>query len=98
MRHSRIDLEDSKNEPSKTSPCNEKCNETRCDGHTHKGVWVPFHVAGKLKAGPLEGGTIQRENTKMLTFIPNNPAIKAPVPIPMVPMDTFETELTFREK
>jgi hypothetical protein len=30
--------------------------------------------------------------------MPNNPAIKAPIPTPMVPMDTFETELMFREK
>lgn len=28
--------------------------------------------------------------------MPNNPAIKAPIPIPMVPMDTFE--MTFREE
>ena len=55
-----------------------------------------FHVTGELKAGPSEGG--RRKNTKPLTFMPNNPAIKAPIPIPMVPMDTFEAEVTFREK
>ena len=98
MRHSRINLVESKNGPSKSTPCNEKCNETRCDGHTHKGVWVLFHVTGKLKAGQREGGTGGRENTRTLTFMPNSPAIKAPIPIPMVPMDTFETEVTFREK
>jgi hypothetical protein len=38
-----------------------------------------------------------QENTKTLTFMPNNPAIKAPIPIPMVPMDTFEMKVTFRE-
>ena len=30
--------------------------------------------------------------------MPNNPAIKAPIPIPMVPMDTFEAEGTFQRK
>ena len=30
--------------------------------------------------------------------MPNNPAIRAPIPIPMVPMDTYKIEVTFREK
>jgi hypothetical protein len=40
---------------------------------------------------------VHAKNTKTLTFMPNKPAIKAPIPIPIVPIDTFETELTFRE-
>ena len=35
------------------------------------------------------------------TFMPNNPAIRAPVPIPMVPMETYKEDrggLMFRSR
>ena len=55
-------------------------------------------MTGKLRQVHKKAEPCRREIAKTLTFMPNNPAIKAPIPIPMVPMDTFETELTFREK
>jgi hypothetical protein len=62
-----------------------------------------FHVARKLWEVDEKAGTLVRKSRDERTFMPNNPAIRAPVPIPIVPMETYEEvrgggELVFRSR
>jgi hypothetical protein len=47
-------------------------------------IWLVSCGEADEKAGLTE------EQRQERTFMPNNPAIRAPVPIPIVPMETYE--------
>lgn len=72
--------------PPKPCPSDQDCQRSRSTGHHIKRIGVDFQMACKLKTTVKS----QPKNSykTLHTFIPNNPAMSAPVPIPKVAIET----------